>query len=138
MVKFPDGFVGTDFTPELIQPGIYQASVLEGKEKEPQSGGAPYLALTVGVEVDTGDIRWMWENLSVYHSKGFVANLAKQRLQAIRVACGAENASDTDDLVGCSMYVEIGIRTRKNMTFEENFIKRFVPRSEKPATAPPF
>ena len=138
MVKLPDCFVGADFSPELIQPGIYPASVLAGKERTPASGGAPYIALTVGVEVDEGDVRWMWENLSVYHSNGFVVNLAKQRLQEIKAACGAENAGDTDDLVGCPMRVEVGTRTRKGAAFEENFIKRFVPRNEKPATKRPF
>jgi hypothetical protein len=119
----------------LMEPGTYQAEVLEIEERDDKKG-RPFWNVTLGVYGDDREGK-VWDNISPYWMefkfRHFFAAIGKIELYEK----GVLPVGELGDLLRCRLSVEIGIEDAKDGYPAKNKVLDYVPAEVAAAVAKP-
>lgn len=133
-------FVAADVPPDEYTPldaGEYAVAITEAEIK-PTSTGGQMLVLTYSVLGGHSDGRHLKDRLNIVNANEKAQNIGRQTLAKVVTACGLAVVSNSSELVGKRMRVEVAIEPGKPYTDNygvekpgnpQNKVKKYMPLS---------
>jgi len=92
------------------EPGVYMVTIANTEEKQTKSGNGTYISM----EYEREDGRKIWDNLNVNNPSEKAVEIATRTLSAICRACGVMTISDTDELIGRAVMIDVRLEKRND------------------------
>lgn len=136
-------FDATDVQPlapmDVLPKGRYLAEITDSEMKPTKAGDGQYLQLEFTVLDGEFAGRKQWARLNLDNANETAVSIAKQELSAICHSVGVMRVTDSIDLHGKPLYIDVAIEKRKDNGEDSNRIKGYAPTDggSKPAASKP-
>lgn len=102
----------TSFEP--IPAGWYDVSITSAEVRDTKAGTGKYIAVRYDVTGPTHQGRIIWQNLNIQNPNPQAEEIGRRQLGDVMRAIGLATLSDTDQLIGNSLQVNVKIRPAAN------------------------
>ena len=99
---------GGDFEP--LPDGWYQASIAGAELKDTKAGTGQYLSIKYAITGPTHQGRMVFGNLNIRNPNPKAESIGLEQLRSLMVAIGVPRVTDTDQLIGGNLSIELAIR----------------------------
>lgn len=125
-------YLGEDYTlenmPESnfepIPAGWYNAQTTSAELKDTKSGTGQYIAVRYDITGPTHEGRVIFFNINIRNTNATAENIGRQQLGDLMAAVGLQRVTDTDELVGHHVQIQVVIEPAKDGYDASNRIKR--------------
>lgn len=133
------------FDPSTVEPsapmGVIPAGKhpvqIEGADVKPTKAGDGEYAEIVFVVLDgVAKNRKHWERYNISNPSGEAERIARENFAALCIAANSPRIKDTDELVGRTLVIDLGITKRKDTGEEQNRIRGYYPSGTQTAAEP--
>jgi len=108
----------------LLPNGWYDATITEANVKDTKSGTGKYIAVRFDITGPTHQGRVVFANINIRNANPVAERIGREQFAAIMLSGGIASATDSDQLVGASMKIDLGIE--KNEEYgDKNKIKSY-------------
>ena len=125
----PDEVESDNYEP--IPPGTYAVIIEKTDYAETQSGNGHYIKLDLAVCDGTFKNRKIYDYLVIDHPNQEVVNIAKRKLRDYCITCDIPRLSDTEQLYGRMLNVEVIIKPPEGQYGSSNAVRRVIVPTEK-------
>jgi hypothetical protein len=130
----------SDYQPntfELIEPGEYDAVVVESERKQNSKGDGALLKIKVQILNGKYQNRTLYDNLNLWNASQKACMIARETLSAIAAATGVANPSASEMLHDKPMKIKVAVEKRADNGEMRNVIKGYKPaRQSAPVSQP--
>lgn len=102
----------TNFDP--IPAGWYDVSLTGAEVKDTKAGTGKYIAVRYDVVGPTHQGRIVWQNLNIQNPNPQAEEIGRRQLGDLMRAIGLSSLSDTDQLIGHSLKINVKVRPASN------------------------
>lgn len=124
-------FDATDVQPlapmDVLPKGRYLAEITDSEMKPTKAGDGQYLQLEFTVLDGEFAGRKQWARLNLDNANETAVSIAKQELSAICHSVGVMRVTDSIDLHGRPLYIDVTVEKRKDNGEDSNRIKGYAP-----------
>lgn len=136
-------FNPSDYQPdefELIEPGEYDAVIIESEKKQNSKGNGALLKLKLQIMNGKFQNRTLYDNLNLWNQSQQATEIARKSLSAIVAATGVANPSKSELLHDKPLRIKVAVEKRNDNGKMRNVIKGYKPLNKsapvtRPATA---
>lgn len=132
---------------EPLPEGWYEATIAGAEVKATKSGTGKYIAVRFDITGPTHQGRVVFTNINIRNENPGAEKFGKEQFAAIMLAGGLEKVTDSDQLIGARMKINLGIETSKEYG-DKNKIKSYkaldgampadISKAAKSGSAPPW
>lgn len=109
---------------DILPPGKYTAEIAATEIKEAKSGNGSYLKLEYTILDGAHANRKVWSQHNIIHSSPKAETVGRQQLSSICHAAGVTGKlTDTDQLVGKPMQIDVGVEAGNGTYGDKNIVK---------------
>jgi hypothetical protein len=112
IIKFDASKVPAHAAAALLQPGAYDARIIEADLRPVRSGDGRALQIAFELTTPQHAGRIVWARLHIETNNTHVQQIARQELAALCRAVGISTLTDTRELLGKHARITLGIRRR--------------------------
>jgi hypothetical protein len=94
---------------EPLPNGWYDATITGAEVKDTKSGTGQYIAVRFDITGPTHQGRVVFTNVNIRNSSVKAEKFGREQFAAILLAGGIASATDSDQLIGASMKIELGL-----------------------------
>lgn len=123
-------FNTADYKPddfELIEPGEYDAVIIESEKKPNSKNNGHYLKLKFQIMNGKFQNRTLYDNLNLWNQSQTATEIARKSLSAIVAATGAANPSKSEALHDKPLKIKVAVEKRADNGEMRNVIKGYKP-----------
>ena len=130
-----------------LPEGWYEATITGAEVKATKSGTGKYIAIRFDITGPTHQGRLFFANINIRNANPAAEKIGKEQFAAIMLAGGLATVTDSDQLVGASMKIDLGIE-HSEAYGDKNRVKSFkalsgampsdASKSAKSGSAPPW
>ena len=99
---------------EPVPAGWYTAGITNAELKQTKSSTGEYIAIRYDITGPTHQGRVIFANLNIRNANPAAENIGRQQLGELMRAIGLASLTDTDQLVGHSVTIKLGIEEGKD------------------------
>ena len=104
--------------------GWYDATITGSEVKATKSGTGQYIAVRFDITGPTHQGRIVFTNINIRNANPTAEKIGREQFAAIMLAGGISSATDSDQLIGASMKIDLGIE-RSEEYGDKNKIKSY-------------
>lgn len=122
-----------DFQP--IPDGVYNAEIKSAEMKDTKDGTGQYINLALTVLGPTHANRIVFSMINIVNKNPAAEEIGLRQLKELRIACGIASLRDTDELIGKTLKIKVGIKKDENYG-DKNTVKSYMSASGGSMPAP--
>lgn len=117
---------------DLVAPGTYLAEITATELRETKNGDGQFIVVEHTILEGPAARRKLWSNLNIRNANPKAEEIARGQLSAICRAVGKHKLEDTDELVGQTVRIKVGVKPAKEPYPAQNTVTAW----ESPAASP--
>jgi hypothetical protein len=94
---------------DLIPAGWYEANITKAEIKKTTAGTGQYIAIRYDITGPSQEGRVVFGNINIKNPSSIAENIGRQQLGEIMRAIGLAKVVDSDELLGGSLIIKVGI-----------------------------
>lgn len=108
-----------------LPPGWYNAHITAAELKPTKDGSGQYINVRYDITGPTHQGRVVFGNLNIRNASAKAEEIGRQQLGELMRAIGLAKVTDTDQLIGGSLQIKLGVRDATEQYDAQNEVKGF-------------